>query len=690
MMQHRHLLFGLVSLAWYSFAVASEAPATIGEVVVTGARQAQPLLEVAESVTRVDADTIAARGATHYSQLIDAVAGAFFQRGSGQEGLLALRSPVFSGAGACGAFLLLEDGAPLRPPGFCNLNELFEVNTEQAAAVEVLRGPGSALYGAGAQHGSVQVIGADPESLRPIEVAVEAGQDNYRRIKLASKFSPSLGAYLLATHDGGWRVDSRVDELKANLRYAQRFDNGRLSASLAATALDQETAGFIEGFDAYRDSALRQSNANPEAFRNAHSVRANVAWIQNLHDGSNFESRAILRWSDMDFLQHFLLGKPLERNGQRSLGLQFKWDKTLGPINFALGSDIDFAHSFLIENQLGPTTGGTPAARAIRPQGLHYDYTVNTQAVGLYARGEWRFADAWIASAGVRGDRIEYRYDNRMRDGNTDANGVACGPRGCLFNRPADRSDRFSVFSPQLSLLFRSSDRSSVYLTASRGFRPPESSELYRLQRQQSSADLTAERLDMLELGMRYVGTNWSLAGAAYTGRKKQFIFRDAGGFNVDNGRSTHRGVEVEFGLRPSAAWSLRGSLSYARHRYDFTQLTDGGESVVTGNEIDTAPKKLANLEASYRFSNDWSAALQWNYVGPYFADAANSARYPGHSVASARLSARLAPRWSATVRAENIFDRAYADRADFAFGNYRYFPGRERSFFVELRYRAD
>ncbi|MEY2921097.1 MAG: hypothetical protein RL261_2402, partial [Pseudomonadota bacterium] len=31
----------------------------------------------------------------------------------------------------------------------------------------------------------------------------------------------------------------------------------------------------------------------------------------------------------------------------------------------------------------------------------------------------------------------------------------------------------------------------------------------------------------------------------------------------------------------------------------------------------------------------------------------------------------------------------AYADRADFAFGNYRYFPGRPRSVFAELTWQA-
>ena len=51
--------------------------------------------------------------ATHPNELFDAVPGTWISRGSGQEHLTAIRSPVLTGAGACGAFLLLEDdGTP--------------------------------------------------------------------------------------------------------------------------------------------------------------------------------------------------------------------------------------------------------------------------------------------------------------------------------------------------------------------------------------------------------------------------------------------------------------------------------------------------------------------------------------------------------------------------------------------------
>ena len=44
-----------------------------------------------------------------------------------------------------------------------------------------------------------------------------------------------------------------------------------------------------------------------------------------------------------------------------------------------------------------------------------------------------------------------------------------------------------------------------------------------------------------------------------------------------------------------------------------------------------------------------------------------------------------FSPAWRATARLDNLTDVAYADRADYAFGTYRYFPGRRRTLFLEL-----
>lgn len=76
--------------------VTAEPAPTLGEVIVTATRQEQSLLDYAGSVTRLSAADVDWTGATHHAELLNRAPGAFIQRGSGQESLTALRSPVLT------------------------------------------------------------------------------------------------------------------------------------------------------------------------------------------------------------------------------------------------------------------------------------------------------------------------------------------------------------------------------------------------------------------------------------------------------------------------------------------------------------------------------------------------------------------------------------------------------------------
>jgi outer membrane receptor protein involved in Fe transport len=75
--------------------------------------------------------------------------------------------------------------------------------------------------------------------------------------------------------------------------------------------------------------------------------------------------------------------------------------------------------------------------------------------------------------------------------------------------------------------------------------------------------------------------------------------------------------------------------------------------------------------------------------MGSYYMDAANTVKYGGHNLVNLRIRQTMARRWQAAVRLTNLLDTTYAERADFAFGNYRYLPGRERAVFVEIGYQG-
>ena len=658
------------------------------EVIVTATRSPLAIMDYPGSATRIGAAAVGLTGPTHSSELLNRAPGTMIQRGSGQESLTALRSPVLTGAGACGAVLVLEDSIPIRPVGSCNVNELFEVNVEQATAVEILRGPGSSLYGSSAIHGIVNVIPPLPRDLPPLGIAIEAGSDDYRRIRFTASTEDGRrgsGIAILATDDGGWRHSSGFTEQKLNAVWTGPLSAGDLTLRLAATNLDQQTAGFIVGPNAYRNRALARSNPNPEAYRDAQSARLSAHY----QGASGVDWRAYLRSSRMDFLQHFLLGQPVEDNGQDSAGLLLSL--TRGDIaggDLVLGADAELAASSLLQFQEGPTTDGTPAQNAIRPAGRQYDYDADSSVLAAYA--EWRrpLAPHWSIEAGARVERVDYRYDNRMIDGNTDENGALC-PGGCLYSRPADRSDDFTNLAPRLGVVWRPIESIAAWLTMARGFRAPETTELYRLQRQQSVADLDSERADQLELGLRWRGAGAGLDLAAFAMEKQHVILRDSAGFNVSGGRTRHRGIEYDFDWGLLDHWAIEAAGTLARHEYRFTAAVEQGEQITAGNEVDTAPRDIHALRLR-RESKDLAAELEWQHVGPYWTNAANTARYGGHDLVNLRMSWQPEDSWIFTLRLTNLLDAAYADRADFAFGSDRYFPGRGRAAFVELGWHKD
>jgi outer membrane receptor protein involved in Fe transport len=616
-------------------------------------------------------------------------AGVWVVRGSGQEHLTAIRSPVLTGGGSCGGFLLLEDGIPVRPSGFCNVNQFIELVSEQAASVEVIRGPGNALFGSNALHGVINVLMPEPgENLRS-QFSLEVGANDYFRLRadLPVKSGSPWMATAVYADDGGFRPDAGYQQGKIHIKRQASFAQGDLMLGFSATDLEQDTAGFIFGKDAYKDPDARKINLNPEAFRDANSERLYGIWTRSM-PGFDLDVRPFVRHSDMEFLHHFQPGLPLEENGHISAGLISAATFTGENHQTVVGMDLEWSDVFLKQTQSQPATG-SPAAVATRPLGKHYDYEVASLGLAAFAQAQYDFSDRLALGMGLRLDHLKYDYDNRMLDGNTRDDGSECNFGGCLFTRPGDRTDSFTNLAPKLSVSYQLDDRSLVYSSLARGFRAPQMLELYRLQNGQQVSDLESERLDSFEVGFRHLARDWSGDVVFYTMRKRDSVFRDAEGFNVTGARSRHKGIEAALDWQINPQWAVSLDATYARHTYDFN-ATGRGEKFVAGREMDSAPKLLASVEMQYDSGKRVRTALQWTTQGEYFLDAENRFQYPGHSLAHFRLSVMLNERADLILRLNNLTDKAMADRADYSNRNYRYFPGRGRELFAEIRYTPD
>lgn len=682
---------------WFSLAedvVAGpeDQPQALEQITVTATGRATPMTNLAGNSARIGDDEIRLVGATHVSELLFRAPGAWIVRGSGQEHLTALRSPVLTGAGACGAFLYLEDGVPIRPAGFCNVNELMEINTEQAAAIEVVRGPGTALYGSNALHGTINSINPRADSTKN-HLVVEKGSWDYYRGRFGGVFSTGeqdLYGWGHVEHDGGYRDDSGYDQAKVNLGWERHGNGFDVRSLFSGTRLRQDTAGFIFGKNAYKSSDSRKSNPVAGAFRDVDSLRLISDIALPLAPDFEVQLQPFLRNSYMEFTQHFLPGAPEEENGQSSGGLQLSLRHGDGESGLLIGGlDLEYMDGFLEEVQDDPIEDGSDFLKETRPEGKHYDYDVTSLLIAPYVHWEKALNSRFRISAGLRFEHLRYEYDNRMLDGNTRDDGTECGFGGCLFNRPADRDDDFYEWAPKLGFVHRPGDSWEWYGFAARGFRFPQATELYRLQRQQDVADLDPERLDSLEIGLRGAAGPLFWDMSTFYMEKENFIFRDADGINVSDGETRHVGLEYLLDWRMGPALSLTLSGTLARHTYRFDRTVGGGETIAKGDDVDTAPRRLNNLRLGWDFSSSGQAEVEWISMGSYYMDAANTVKYGGHNLVNLRIRQTMARRWQAAVRLTNLLDTTYAERADFAFGNYRYLPGRERAVFVEIGYQG-
>ncbi len=648
-------------------ALASPAPADSVEVVtIYGDRDRSD--PGANSV--IDRQTIADVGANHPAEILNTVPGVNVQMNSGQELLVAIRSPVLPAGAGQGSFLILENGIPTRASGFGNVNALFELHHETADAIEVVRGPGSVRYGSNAVHGLINFIDPEPGAQSGQTLMLSGSTLQSYRADATANFDldgVSNWIGLSVMDDGGWRDSSGVDQQKLTVRSKFRGETWNVVATLAAVNLNQETAGFIQGFEAYKNKDTATTNPNPEAYRDAWAARANVRFETNIgQDKLIITPFGIAQ--RMTFIQHFLPDQSTEENGHDSVGILTRYE--FGPKEFrwTVGADLQYANGFLTETQTRPSFGGTPANRTF-PQGVHYDYDVETLTSGFYTELNWDFAQDWRLLAGVRAESHAYDYTTKKAPGTYGR-----------FRVAPNRTDTYNLLTPKLGVVYAGFEGAELYANYARGERAPQTSDQYRLQNLQAIQRLNVETLDSYEVGMRGAVAGVSYDLAAYTMKKDNFFFRDSDGRNVPNGKTDHVGVELaldsEIGDWMGGTFSWNGNVSWSDQTYAFTRdVVVAAEDILDGNEIDTAPEWLADAGLGWHNAN-LSLGVSAEYVGEYFTNAANTASYPGHLIAHLRGAWHFSDALEAFVTVRNITDERYADRADFANGVDRYFPG--------------
>ncbi len=651
------------------------------EIVVTTTRSAGLKADNPGNITTLDPrETVS----LYPVELVNRAAGVHIHRGSGQEHLTAIRSPVLVGGAGAGSFLYLEDGISMRAPGFANVNALMDAMPSAAARVEVVRGPASALYGSNALHGLVNFIS---DEIDEIGSTITASYGSYGRHALTGQTAhlhenfAARVSFAATGEEDGYQDETSFAQQKLKLETQWGEAATDYSFSLTGMNLNQETGGYVSS---YEDEDIATANPNPDAYRDARATRGYLRITRSLESDATLTLTPYFRSNAMAFLMHFLPTNPVEKNAHDSIGLQASYAAKNAILAYTVGLDVELTQGELSEVQTNPADKYNNYL-----PGTHYDFDVAAQVVAPYIHAVWALGDNTDLITGVRAEQTNYDYTNNTDD----------GLQGKLW-RPMSQKKDFSDVSPKLGLVQRLGGGQRIFLNLARAARAPQVTDLYRLRDSKKNddldpdiSDIDSETLDSVELGYRISRAGLFFELTAYMMAKENYHFRDADDNYITNGETEHQGIEFDIDWRISTAWSFNTGLSYAQHEYAFDNNLENSrnhktETITKGNKIDGAPETLAQAALTYRPTQRLAIGLDWQHVGAYFMDAANTTEYEGHDLVDARLTYRTGDdiegrKLAFTV--QNLSDEAYAKRADLWFGNKRYFAGEGRRFSVSF-----
>ncbi|MEM7786848.1 MAG: TonB-dependent receptor, partial [Bacteroidota bacterium] len=588
---------------------------------------------------------------------------------------------------------------PIRPSGLFNHNALIEVNQAGVEQIEIVRGPGSALYGAGAIGGAVNFVTPRGGTAPRASAALRGGDIGYGRFDgQASGQVEGVDLFVAgygARQRDGIREHSDYDKLSLTARADARLGAAtRLTATASLNNLTTDTDGSLDSTNFFGNGLTSlQTFTNREVRSGRAALRLDHVWGSTQRTSVTAFGRANRVGQNPHYRLRISGDDPSQATGEvndnafRSLGLMAQHEADLGPARVLVGGLGDWTPASYVA-ELTRVTRDAASGQFLsftETDSLLTDYDVTLGNLAAYGQVEVEPVPRLRLVASLRYDRVRYDLDNALPPGS--------------FSGAADRADTFSRLTPRVGVVYAVTPERGVYANASQGFLPPEAGELYRGVQVPTLRPAVFNSVEAGAFG-RFFDGRLALDAAVYRmdGDDEIVTVRLADGSRVDRnaGQTRHEGIEYAVTVQPDAVWSLRLGGTNARHEYvEFVvDEREGRETRFDGNTMDRAPAFVANGEVAVRppFARGLRLAGEVQRVSGYWMDPQNTTRYDGHTVVNLRAryagpALRGLELWGAL---QNVTDTRYATTAAVSFGSQRYSPGLPRSITVGVGYRLD
>lgn len=690
---------------------AAEPVQSLGEVTVTGTREAQLINETPNTVDTVSGERIREQRPSHPSQIMNQVPGVWVSNLSGEGHSTAIRQPLTTAP----VYLYLEDGIPTRSTGFFNHNALYEINVPQSGGMEVSKGPGSALYGSDAIGGTVNVLTRTPPRQAEIEASAEAGSYGWGRVMVTGGNAAGDDAWrgsLNLTTNQGYQDHAHYDRQTGNLRWDRAVGSDAIVKTIFSfSKVDQNHVGSLTRSQ-FDDDDTRKKNNIAFSYRKVDAFRLSSAYEKDL--GNALVSiTPYVRDNSMEIIPSWMVSyDPVQYTTKnQSFGFLSKYRHDFEPMRARLivGLDFDISPGSRDEDSIRVTSTGNNISgrnyvynKGVAPVKI-YDYDVTFRSISPYIHGEFSPLEKLRVIAGLRYDSMQYDYDNNFRGGVAGASqGVAGGfPGGGFYGHVADTKVDYSHWGPKLGATYEFSKALSGFASYSNSFRTPSEGQVFRGSREstavraqaaaESLLDLKPVIVDNYEIGLRGLAGKANYEVSLYYMKKKDDILSYQNPATnqrtvVNAGETLHKGIEFGLGVPLADTWRVDASLSYAKHTYETWKIS--GATDYSGNEMESAPRLIANTRLTYSpgYMRGGRIQLEWFKLGNYYHDAANTEKYDGHNLVNLRANYPFDKRWEVFGSINNLTDTRYAETVGMDGNQPTYSTGLPRTFVLGVQ----
>ena len=648
------------------------------EFTVTAFKSNRPLSEVAGSISLLTTKTLSRFSGNSLLPAVNTIAGIRMEERSPGSYRFSIRGSLLRSPFGVRNIKFYRDGLPFTDGGGNTYLNLLDFDA--ISSMEIIKGPGASLYGAGT--GGVVLMNSPIDNPEATRLSISGGSYGLLRMNASTRFQLSKRSIIAIRsayqQADGYREHTKMKRFNAGIDWQYQLgDNGKITTSYLIGNLYYQTPGGLTKAQFEEDP--KQARPATPVFASAAEQQAAVtnqthlistAYEAELNNHLLVKVGVIASFTDFENPTIRNYEKRIEKNIGLRTEIQYKHKLFNLDNKFSFGGELQYFNSPL---QVYTNVAGVAST-------LQEDDLLTSANALIFLQSELDLSSNFFLTTGVSLNMLRYEFSRKFP------------------SPPIDQIRNFSPsLFPRIGLVKKFLNGYSLHGSVSQGFSPPSLAEV-RPSTGAYNNTLNAEIGLNTEIGLRgQLFKKASFDLVAYNFRLNDAIViqrnNDGAEYFVNAGKTSQQGVELSFAYENIHIWRdvvADYFLSYTGQYYFFKNYIQDGNDYSDKRITGVAPNVLStgiDINIKSQFYINTTA----NYYDHIPLNDANTVYAPYFWLITTKVGYRHQGKFPAEVffLIDNLLDEEYSLGNDLnAIGGRYYNAAAGRNFSIGVEFK--